>query len=60
LQAVWAKLGRKRLLWERMSALCDDYTLESMRQLLAALVCGTTSVVVVWVVGVRCGSSYRR
>src|SRR3989475_11543978 len=36
-QAVWAKLGSKRLLWERIRALCFDYALESMRQLLEAL-----------------------
>jgi hypothetical protein len=39
-QAVWAKLGSKRLLWERMRALCYDYALESMRQLLEALFYG--------------------
>jgi hypothetical protein len=36
-QAVWAKLGSKRLLWERMRALFYDYALVSMRQLLEAL-----------------------
>ena len=36
-QAVWSKLGSKRLLWERMRALCDDDALESMRHLLDAL-----------------------
>jgi hypothetical protein len=36
-QAVWAKLGSKRLLWERMRALFYAYALESMRQLLEAL-----------------------
>jgi hypothetical protein len=40
LQAVWAKLGSKRLRWERMRALCYAYALESMRQLLEALYCG--------------------
>lgn len=40
LQAVWAKVGSKRLLWERMRALCYDYALESMRQLLEALFYG--------------------
>jgi hypothetical protein len=40
LQAVWAKLGSKRLLWERSRALCFDYALESMRQLLEALFYG--------------------
>ena len=39
-QTVWAKLGRKRLLWERMRALFYDYALASMRQLLAALFYG--------------------
>ena len=40
LQAVWAKLGSKRLLWERIRALFFDYALESMRQLLEALFYG--------------------
>jgi len=39
-QAVWAKLGSKRLLWERLRALFYDYALESMRQLLEALLYG--------------------
>jgi hypothetical protein len=39
-QAVWAKLGSKRLLWERMRALCYDYALTSRRQLLEALLYG--------------------
>jgi hypothetical protein len=39
-QAVWAKLGSKRLLWERMRALFYVYALESMRQLLEALFYG--------------------
>jgi hypothetical protein len=39
-QAVWAKLGSKRLLWERMRALFYDYRLESMRTLLEALFYG--------------------
>jgi hypothetical protein len=39
-QAVWAKLGSKRLLWERMRALFYAYALESMRQLLEALLYG--------------------
>jgi hypothetical protein len=39
-QAVWAKVGSKRLLWERMRALFYDYALESMRQLLEALLYG--------------------
>ena len=36
-QAVWARLGRTRLLGERLRALCFDDALESMRQWLAAL-----------------------
>ena len=39
-QAVWAKLGSKRLLWERIRALVFDDALESMRQLLEALFYG--------------------
>jgi len=39
-QAVWGKLGSKRLLWERMRALFFDYALASMRQLLEALFYG--------------------
>jgi len=39
-QAVWGKLGSKRLLWERMRALFYDYALESMRQRLEALFYG--------------------
>jgi len=39
-QAVWEKLGSKRLLWERMRALFFDYALEPMRQLLEALFYG--------------------
>ena len=35
-QAVWAKLGSKRRLWERMRALFYDYALESMCQLFEA------------------------
>ena len=40
LQAVWEKLGSKRLLWERMRALFSDYALDSMQQLLEALLYG--------------------
>jgi hypothetical protein len=40
LQAVWAKLGSKRLRWERIRALCFDDALESMRQVREALVSG--------------------
>ena len=39
-QAVWAKLGSKRRLWEKMRALFYDYALESMRQLFEALFYG--------------------
>ena len=39
-QAVWAKLGSKRLLWEKLRALFDDYALASMRQLFEALLYG--------------------
>jgi hypothetical protein len=39
-QAVWAKLGSKRLLWERMRALFYLYALTSMRQLFEALFYG--------------------
>ena len=39
-QAVWAKLGSKRLLWERMRALFYDYRLASMRELFEALLYG--------------------
>ena len=39
-RAVWAKLGSKRLLWERLRALFYDYQLASMRELLTALFSG--------------------
>ncbi len=39
-RAVWAKLGRKRLLWERMRALFYGYRLTSMREWLEALFYG--------------------
>jgi hypothetical protein len=39
-RAVWAKLGSKRLVWERMRALCCDSRLVSMRELLEALFYG--------------------
>jgi hypothetical protein len=39
-QAVWAKLGSKLLLWERMRALFYDYAFVSMRQLFEALLYG--------------------
>jgi hypothetical protein len=40
LQAVWAKLGSKRLVWERMRALFSADALTSMRQLVEALLTG--------------------
>ena len=39
-QAVWAKLGSKRLLWERVRALFYDYAFASMHQLFEALFYG--------------------
>jgi hypothetical protein len=39
-QAVWAKLGSKRMLWERMRALFYPYALTSMCQLFEALLYG--------------------
>ncbi len=39
-EAVRAKLGSKRLLWERMRALFYDYAFASMRQLFEALFYG--------------------
>ncbi len=39
-QAVWAKLGSKRLVWERMRALFYTYQLDSMRALFEALFYG--------------------
>jgi hypothetical protein len=39
-QAVWAKLGSKRRLWERMRALFYDYALASMGQLFETLFYG--------------------
>ena len=39
-QAVWAKFGSKRLLWECMRSLFYTYELASMRQLLEALLYG--------------------
>ena len=43
-QAVWAKLGSKRLLWERMRALFYDYCLDSMRELFEALFYGFENI----------------
>lgn len=40
LQAVGSQLGRKRLRWERMRALCDDDALEARRQRLEAVLYG--------------------
>jgi hypothetical protein len=39
-QAVWAKRGSKRLLWERLRSLFSTYRLDSMRELFEALVYG--------------------
>jgi hypothetical protein len=39
-RAVWAKLGSKRLLWERMRSLFYTYHLDSMRELFGALLHG--------------------
>jgi hypothetical protein len=39
-QTVWANLGSKRMLWERMRALFYDYAFTSMRQLFEALLYG--------------------
>ncbi len=39
-QAVWAKLGSKRLLWERLRSLFYTYHLDSMRELFEALLYG--------------------
>ena len=39
-QAVWAQLGSKRLLWERLRALFYDYAFVAMRQLCEALLSG--------------------
>jgi hypothetical protein len=39
-QAVWAKMGSKRMLWERMRSLFYEYRLASMRELLEALLYG--------------------
>ncbi len=39
-QAVWAKMGSKRRLWERMRALFYDYVLESIHHLFEALFYG--------------------
>src|SRR5881409_1972922 len=39
-RAVWAKLGSKRLVWERLRALFYGYHLTSMRELLEALFYG--------------------
>jgi len=39
-RAVWATLGSKRLWWERMRAVFYGYHLESLRELLEALLYG--------------------
>jgi hypothetical protein len=49
-QAVWAKLGSKRRLWERMRALFYAYVLASMRQLFEALFYGLKKTAPIFVV----------
>jgi hypothetical protein len=49
-RAVWAKLGSKRLLWERMRALFYDYALRSMRHLLETLFYGLKKLQPLWAV----------
>jgi hypothetical protein len=49
-QAVGAKLGSKRWLWEKMRALFYDYALESMRQLFEALLYGWKKTAPIFVV----------
>ena len=49
-QAVWAKLGSKRRLWERMRALFYDYALDSMRHLFEALLYGWKKAAPIFVV----------
>jgi hypothetical protein len=39
-QAVWAKMGSKRHVWERLRSLCYTYRLASMRELFEALLYG--------------------
>jgi hypothetical protein len=48
-QAVWANLGSKRLRWERLRALCYGDHLESMRELLEALLYGYERHRPVWI-----------
>src|SRR2546421_8074388 len=48
-QAVWAKLGSKRRLWEKMRALFSAYALESMRHLFEALLYGWKKMAPIWV-----------
>ena len=50
LQAVWAQLGSKRLLWERLRALFYDDALQSMRQLRATLFYGLKKGQPLWAV----------
>ena len=49
-QAVWAKLGSKRRLWERMKALFYDYALGSMQHLFEALLYGWKKTTPIFVV----------
>ena len=48
-RAVWTKLGSKRRLWERLRALFYDYRLESMRELLEALLYGFEKSHPLWI-----------
>ncbi len=41
-RGAWQKLGSKRLLWERMRGLFNDYRLETLRELYEALYYGFT------------------
>jgi hypothetical protein len=47
-QAVWAKLGSKRRLWERMRALFYAYALTSMRHLFETLLYGWQRTAPLW------------
>jgi Transposase DDE domain len=49
-QAVWAKLGSTRRLWEWMRALFYDYALDSMRHLFEALLYGWTKTAPIFAV----------
>jgi len=47
-RAVWRKLGSRRLLWERMRALCYTYRLDAMRALFVALLYGWEKSHPIW------------